>query len=220
MHTYTKHLTVGTLLARSKITDLEQQLYDDGFAADDQELDGDFSEEGWGSYTWKAEIKVPHTQDLSPDALVSALFGIPLGEGGLDAMLFGGGADGASGSGDEKGGGGPIQGASPMAGAMAGIAQTQMQQMLTQIQDAVREIHLTVSWKDGKVTQSIDLTTDVVSLGPGSDRNGFLPGTNGQVAPSTANASGTPQQPVNGNTIQNGRQNGGPFVNLPGGLSR
>ena len=31
MHTYTKRLTVATLLARSKMTDIEQQLYDKGF---------------------------------------------------------------------------------------------------------------------------------------------------------------------------------------------
>ena len=188
-HVYTKHLTVATLLARSKMTDLEQQLYDDGFATDDQELDGDFSEEGWSSYKWRARILAPHTQDVPPEQLLSALFGVPMGEGGLDS-LFGGGAspDGTAAAGAASGE--PTKGASPMAGAMAGMATTQLQQMLTQINDAVREVRLTVSWKDGKQTESLDLVTHIVSLGQGSDRNGFLPGTGGQVAPSTNPAAG------------------------------
>jgi len=47
-----------------------------------------------------------------------------------------------------------------------------MQQLLDQIQRGVREIHLTVSWKEGTRTESIDLVTDLVSLRQGSDRNG------------------------------------------------
>jgi general secretion pathway protein I len=194
-HVYTKHLTVATLLARSKMTDLEQKLYDDGFSADDQELEGDFSEEGWQSYRWRARILAPRTQDVPPEQLISALFGVPMGEGGLDS-LFGGGGDA---SGDSSGE--PQKGASPMAGAMAGMAQTQLQQMLTQINDAVREVRLTVSWKDGKQTESLDLVTHIVSLGQGSDRNGFIPGTNGQVAPSATQQQQQQQQ-----------QGRGPFV--------
>jgi general secretion pathway protein I len=196
-HVYTKHLTVATLLARSKMTDLEQQLYDDGFSADDQELDGDFSEEGWQSYKWRARILAPRTQDVPPEQLISALFGVPMGEGGLGALFGGGDASGDS-SGEPK------QGASPMAGAMAGMAQTQLQQMLTQINDAVREVRLTVSWKDGKETESLDLVTHIVSLGQGSDRNGFIPGTNGQVAPSAGQPGSAEQQQQ--------QQGGGPFV--------
>jgi general secretion pathway protein I len=55
---------------------------------------------------------------------------------------------------------------------MAGMAQQQFTQMVDQLQKAVREVHLTVTWKEGKITESLDLVTHVVSLGPGSDRNG------------------------------------------------
>ncbi len=39
-HAYAKRLTVATMLARSKMTDLEQELYDKGFDNDDQETLG------------------------------------------------------------------------------------------------------------------------------------------------------------------------------------
>ena len=45
---------------------------------------------------------------------------------------------------------------------MGALAQTQMTQLLDQIQKGVREVHLTVSWKEGKATESIDVVTDVV----------------------------------------------------------
>jgi general secretion pathway protein I len=49
-HAYTKKLTVATLLARAKMTDLEQELHDEGFSNDDDEESGDFSEEGWSQF--------------------------------------------------------------------------------------------------------------------------------------------------------------------------
>jgi general secretion pathway protein I len=181
-HVYAKKLTVATLLARSKMVDLEQELYDKGFQMDDDEQSGDFSEEGWGSYKWRAKIIAPKTNGLSPDQLIGAIFNLPTGGGegeegaGMGAMagLFGGGKPppGAP-PGDPKAG---------MLGALgpaAGIAQQQFQTMIDTLQKSVREVHLTITWKEGKLTESIDLVTHVVSLGPGSDRNGGAAGAAG-----------------------------------------
>ena len=213
-HAYTKRLTVATLLARSKMTDLEQQLYDEGFSTDDQEVDGDFSEEGWASFKWKAKILAPRTEDVSPDQLLSALFGLPAGQGGgLDALF--GGALGGTGAGakigDQKKTGdqesaapeNPTQAGAGL-GPLAGMAQAQMQQLVSQIGQSVREVHLTVSWPDGKDTDTLDLVEDVVSTGAGSDRNGAgtqavpgqVPGqmVPGQV-PGQTTAPGNPSTP-------------------------
>lgn len=59
-------------------------------------------------------------------------------------------------------------------GALGGAnpITAQFQQMVDTLQKSVREVHLTVSWKEGKMTESFDLVTHVVSMGPGSDRNG------------------------------------------------
>lgn len=178
MHAYTKKLTVATLLARSKMTDLEQKLYDDGMSADDEEDDGDFSEEGWPSFKWRAKIIAPKTDNLPPEQLLAAVFNIPMG-GGDDsgngdgttdplsaiAGMFGGGA-GANGA---QGAAGGMAG---MLGPMAGLAQGQFTQLVDTLTKSVREVHLTVYWKDGKEIESIDVVTHVVSMGPGSDRNG------------------------------------------------
>ena len=194
-HAYAKRLTIATMLARSKMTDIEQELYDKGFDNDDREISGDFRAEGWEAYTWKAQILAPRTTEISPDKLLEALFNIPPGQDGASglAALLGGGRDGgvASALSGLAGSGGLSQlqqqyqggstalppgatGASGLQalGPFAALAQTQRQQLLQQIPKSVREVHLTVSWKEGRRTDSIDVVTDVFSLRQGSVRNG------------------------------------------------
>lgn len=179
-HVYAKKLTVATLLARSKMIDLEQEMFDKGFQLDDDEQAGDFSDDGWASYKWRAKIVAPKTNGLSPDQLIGAIFNLPTGgppgsegAGGIGALagMFGGGKPPAG----APPGGPKTDPASGILGALgpaAGIAQGQFQQLVETLQKSVREVHLTVSWKEGKITESIDIVTHVVSLGPGSDRNG------------------------------------------------
>lgn len=167
-HVYAKKVTVATFLARSKMTDVEQKLYDEGLPTTDQDEEGDFSEEGWPTIKWRSKVLVPKTSDVSPDKVLGALFGMPTdGEGDMAEMM--GMLTGAGGEGDTKGGAGAMAGAG---GAMAaGLLQTQMTSMIDQLGKSVREVHLTVSWKDGVYTETIDLVTHVVSLGQGGDRN-------------------------------------------------
>ena len=104
--------------------------------------------------------------------------------GGLSSLF------GASGGGDGKGGPTPAGGAM---GGMAGLAQPMFTQMIEQITSTVREVHLTVYWKEGTQVESLDVVTHVVSLGPGSDRNGgaanALTSSNGSVANQWVNPS-------------------------------
>jgi general secretion pathway protein I len=241
-HVYSKHLTVASFLARSKMTDLEQQLYDDGFPADDDEEKGDFAEEGWPSFKWRAKIIAPKTDGVSPDQLIGAIFNLPIGEGGDlggIASMFGGG-DGK----DGQGSGGPVPAGGGMGGMAAGMAQPMFNQMIDQITSSVREIHLTVSWKEGSQVESIDIVTHMVSLGPGSDRNGGAsaaalaqgnqpPGTGdqwvdpatGQIVPNPIDGpNGQKLHPVTRQPLQNRlewlnqRNNPGGGAQSPGGI--
>lgn len=216
-HVYAKKLTVATLLARSKMTDLEQKLYDEPLSIDDEEDGGDFGAEGWPGYKWRAKVIVPKTNGLSPEQLFGALFNFPMmggsgkdGAGGLLGGLFGGGAGGAGAAAAAAAGGpqpaGAAGGLMGALGPMAGMAQQQFTQMVDQLQKSVREVHLTVSWKEGKLTESIDLVTHVVSLGPGSDRNGGAAAAagapnaqnGGMVRPDGTPPHGTPRPGPNG----------------------
>ncbi len=188
MHAYGKKLTVATLLARSQMTEIEQELFDEGFKNDDQEMEGDFSREGWPGFRWRAKILAPQTQGIPPEKLLAAVFNLPLD--GSDpsnplAALFGGampqGAEAAAAAngGITPGGAGGM-GMGMMAGLAGPLMQGQFQQLADQLTKTVREVHLTVYWKDGANTESLDLVTHVVSTGPGSDRNAGGPGAGGQ----------------------------------------
>ncbi|MGA9521433.1 MAG: prepilin-type N-terminal cleavage/methylation domain-containing protein [Myxococcaceae bacterium] len=197
MHAYTKKLTVASMLARAKMTDIEQKLYDEGFPVDDEEESGDFDEEGWPSFKWRARILAPDTSNLDPMQVMSAVLGVPMGmgEGGdsSDPMsmisgLFGGNAGGKGGDADSQSAGGMAG----MLGGAAGLAQGQFQQMVTQIGQSVREVQLTVYWKDGTQVESIDLVTHVVSQGQGGDRNVAGTGSTDQADPWVDAQTGQP----------------------------
>ncbi|MFP2900668.1 prepilin-type N-terminal cleavage/methylation domain-containing protein [Corallococcus sp. 4LFB] len=200
-HVYTKRLTVASLLARSKMTDLEQKLYDDGFEQDDDEQSGDFSDEGWPQFKWRARVIAPKTDGVTPDQLIGAIFNLPMGGGdsgdplGGLAGLFGGGG------GDSKGGTPPggTTTASPLGASAMSMAQPMFTQMVDQLTKSVREVHLTVYWKEGTQVESVDVVTHVVSLGPGGDRNGgFTPN-----AGSTAGAENQWVNPRTGQVVDN-----------------
>lgn len=54
---YARHVTVATMLARSKMLDVELELQDEGFSENEQEDDGDFSEEGFAKMKWRTTVR-------------------------------------------------------------------------------------------------------------------------------------------------------------------
>jgi prepilin-type N-terminal cleavage/methylation domain-containing protein len=63
-----RHLTIGALLLRSKMIDIEQELFDKGFTLGDQEDSGDFTDEGHPEIKWKSKVS---EVELSLDSLGS-----------------------------------------------------------------------------------------------------------------------------------------------------
>ena len=196
MHAYAKKLTVASMLARSKMTDVEQELYDKGFNADDEEKSGDFSDEGWSAFKWRATIAAPKTNGVSPEQLLGAIFNLPLGGSGSSSdpvgalsALFGGGTSATKPPDGQSGSSAPTPtagGLSPASALGANMIQTQFTQLVDQITKSVREVHLTVSWKEGKNVETLDLVTHVVSMGQGGDRNGNLAAAAAQAAQQAA----------------------------------
>lgn len=217
-HAYVKRITIATQLARSKMTDLEQELYDKGFEVGDVERAGDFAAEGWNAFSWKARILAPKTAGVSADKLLEALFGLPAGQGGGLASLFSGlgGADGGLASLASSALGGISNSSLPPGatgpsgtqalGPFSALAQTQTTQLLDQIRRGVREVRLSVQWKEGTRTESLDVVTHVVSLQQGSDRNGNPGVPIGVGTTGAAPATPAPAAPVpGGNSFGNPR---------------
>ena len=145
--------------------------------------------------------------------------------------MFGGGAKGpgAAAGADPSAAGGALA----MLGPMAGIAQAQFTQLIDQLGKSVREVHLTVMWKDGNQTETLDLVTHIVSVGSSTgagsgDRNvsargSTPPGTNPPVTngldqqsegPWVRQDNGAPCDKVQSNRGVVDRIDGSPCVTL------
>jgi general secretion pathway protein I len=169
-HERTRHLELATLLARGKLAEVVAKFEEDGFRDFDQTEDGTFDEEGHPEVAWAVTAAKP-TIELGAEGVVKALTGA---EGGLEGLL--GMAPGAlggkagSGAGGASGGGTPAgaAGASPMAGAALAAVQAQLASLGEEIKKGVRELRLTVSWKEGSTQESFTVVTHLVVLQPGS----------------------------------------------------
>lgn len=87
-----RDLTIATLLTRSKMIDIEQQIVDEGFTLGDETDSGDFGEEGHKEIKWESKLtEVELTLDAFTD-LCEGFSDDASGEGGCDSMLGGFGA--------------------------------------------------------------------------------------------------------------------------------
>ncbi len=134
---------IATDLARGKMYDIEEQLLHDGFQQLDKEIDGDFSDEDWSRFSWKAEImkiEMPAMQALQGlDGEEGAGAGADSPIAGLLGMAGGGG-----------GGGGNAAGASFLSSQFEIIANI--------LEESIRKVVLTVEWTVGQEEQSLVVT--------------------------------------------------------------
>jgi general secretion pathway protein I len=133
-------LGVATELARGKMYDLEEELLREGFSEMDEEEEGDFSDEGWPSIRWQAEIIRPEIPDLAGMAQA-----IQDGEGvpGADGM---GGVGAGLEMGLEAGG----------AGALAALVPPAMiRTMQGVLEETLRKVELRLTWDTARGEDSM-----------------------------------------------------------------
>ncbi len=194
-HAYARDLSAATLLARGKMAELEQKYEDVGFKDFDEEEHGDFSEEGRPDVSWRLALVKPDA-DLSADQLMALLAGVSGGDANdLIAKLMGGAGLGAAAAGGGaappgSAGGGPTT-ASPLTGAMGAVLQTQLTAFGETLKRSLREMRLTVSWRDGKTSHGFTVTTHLFVLNPRAP--GGARGDNPEVPPNLAVQSGAQQ---------------------------
>jgi general secretion pathway protein I len=159
MYNHSKFLTVASLLARSKMVDVEEKLYDEEFPDFNDEETGSFEKEGYPNFKWKADIVKP---DIKVDA--TQLMSMVGGAMGLKPGDLPTGDDSSS---DSKSGG-PTQ-----AGGLSGMIGPMVAQLGPMVNQSIREVRVTVSWKDITGPSSITVVTHVVKV-PGQAAPGSL----------------------------------------------
>ena len=159
-HSYAKKLSIATMLARSKMVDLESKFIEEGFTSDfDQKMEGDFSDDGWEEFRWEAEIIKPELDGANATGMVQNL-----------VSQMGGLGDPSS-----KPKVSMTAGSMSKVGAQAGMAQQaalalapmiegQVTVLTTTIEKAVREVRLKVTWQDGSQLEELTVVTHFVVL--------------------------------------------------------
>lgn len=135
-----KKMTVASMLARGKMVEMEDQLFEEGFSDFEDEETGDFGDEGFKNYTFRLKvdkIEIPTSVD-----------GNSLGD------MMSGFAGGGSGSASAASGAGNT--ASKIGGKMLG---RQFEMFRNVLEQAIRRVSLEVAWKEGRRRRTISVVT-------------------------------------------------------------
>lgn len=159
---YARHVTVATLLARSKMLDVEMELQDDGFSESDKEDDGDFSEEGYPKMRWKVAIRR-----------------VEVDIGQLLGGFLGGDVDGEDLPNQMQSFLSAMNGEAPDAALNEQVGGSELSQLLgggqlelvfkqvgETLSDSIREITLVIEWgTEGKDLESVEFVQYVTTTG-------------------------------------------------------
>ena len=178
-----RNVTRATLMAKAVMAEIEWKLQKDGFGAFEKTEGCDFRLDGLKEFSCDYTVKkvelpigdmIQKLMNVGGGGLSNAVGGSasssstssspspPSGAGGLAGIAgtFGGLSALAGGAGGAAGGGG-------LAGGLGGNAlQLYATQMQTMLEEALREVRLTLSWKTGrKKWDSISVVTHLVEIG-------------------------------------------------------
>lgn len=164
-----KGIILASSLARSKMFDIEEELRIKGFPDFDEEMDGDFDAEGHPEYKWVAQIiKIKLPEYSAPQDIASTMSQDQASSLGISPTTI----------------------TPEMSAAMAGLPV-----FIKQIENAIREVKVTVSWLEQEKEQSLTVTTHLVNIpgmemGVGGDVINSISG--GSVPPSLKPGGATP----------------------------
>ena len=166
-HTRAVRLEVATLLARGKLAQLQSGFERTGFKDFDQDDEGTFEKEGHEEIRWRVEVKKPRVE-LGPEKLFALLTGAKGDDAaGLQEMLAGILQQGQD-AGAKDGGPTSVAGGLPGGALIMAALQAQLTQVGEQLKKGLREVRLTVSWKDGAKEESFTVVTHLLSFGTGA----------------------------------------------------
>lgn len=157
---FSNQLTQASLLARSKMVDLEYEIMEDGFSDSERQFSGTFRDEGHPDFRWEASIEPVEIPDDTKEVFL----------GQLNAQLFGGM--------DTQGG--AMQGNAAFSSLLPMIVN-QLPAMINQLGQKIRRVKLTVYFDFGGKDFPVEVMQYLVDLedkefnmfGSGSDK---LPG--------------------------------------------
>ena len=143
---YSARLTQASLLARSKMVDLEYMIMEEGFSTAERTYSGFFDEEGYSDFRWEARIEPIEIPAEAKEKFTAQ----------VNSQLFGGM--------DTSGG---ALGGNAAFSAMLPMLMGQLPEFVNQIGERVRRITLTVFFEFGGRELPLELAYYVVDVESG-----------------------------------------------------
>ncbi len=189
---HAKLTATATFLAREKMVEFEDTLYDKGFSEFDKEVDCTFEEQGFRRYTCKIivdKVELPSAEQVQ--TALTAKIQASQGTNGTGGSSGGGGGLLGNIPGLGGGSGGTTSGDNPITAGMASMAQ-QFGLIKDVLEQGIRRITVRVLWKETNRPKSMELVayfTDVrkvdqaiqlaIPTGAGTTGGGTTGGTTG-----------------------------------------
>jgi prepilin-type N-terminal cleavage/methylation domain-containing protein len=137
-----KWMSVAVMLARYKMVDVEDTLFEEGFSDFEENEEGDFDEEGFEKYSYTLvidKIELPPTMDAN--ALQGAM-------GGDDA-------DDTKDNSAAPTPGGAMGGMGGMMSLGAGLLAKQFEMIRNVLEQSIRRVQLKVEWPEGSQIRNV-----------------------------------------------------------------
>lgn len=158
---HAKLMTTATFLARERMVDLKDELYEKGFGEFEKESSGGFDDKGFSRFTWKAvvdKVELPSAEQLqtvlskAQEARQTLQGGGPAG-GSTTPPSPPGGANGMSGA----SAGNPLSAGAGALGSQFGIIKDVLEQ-------AIRRVTVKVLWTEGKTERDVEVIAYYVDV--------------------------------------------------------
>jgi general secretion pathway protein I len=153
---HAKLMSTGTFLAREKMVDLEDELYEKGFGEFEKELAGLFDDKGFSRFTWKAivdKVELPSAEQLQTVLSNAQQARQTLQGGGTDPSL-------QQQAGVNAGGG---SSSNPLTAGASAIS-SQFGVIKDVLEQAIRRVTIKIGWLEGRTPQEVELVAYYVDV--------------------------------------------------------
>ena len=153
---HAKLMTTGNFLAREKMVDLEDELYEKGFGEFEKEQSGQFDDKGFSRFTWKAivdKVELPSAEQLQTVLSNAQQARQTLQGGGSDPSL-------QQQAGVNAGGG---SSSNPLTAGASAIS-SQFGVIKDVLEQAIRRVTIKIAWLEGRTPQEVELVAYYVDV--------------------------------------------------------
>jgi len=184
---HAKLMTTANFLARAKMVDLEDDLYDKGFGEFEKEQSGAFDDKGFSRFTWKAivdKVELPSAEQMQAVLSNAQQARQTLQGGGGDTNTQQQAGLGASGSSSSN----PLSAGASAMSSQFGVIKDVLEQ-------AIRRVTIKIQWTEGRTpveTELVAYYTDVRRVDQAIQLGNAPPGGAGAGGTGGSGGSGHP----------------------------